>query len=307
MRRAVVAVVVAFATVVAAAPHKVMVLALDGDADPALRKKLDGEVQKLARSIDGKVQTGNTTFPETASAVGCDPAQAACVDSVLSMLSVDELVWGTATTSAGTTTVTIRRASKGKPAREVTTTLSEKDPPSAIEAGAQPVFQRPEGAGSASGSAPAGSAQAGSAQAGSDVASGSAAGSAASSTAGRGEGSALPPLPPANYHDRNVGIGLAIGGGLVLVIGVALWESEASLQSDIDGHPTRTIQDINDLKSLEDKANRYAWAGNVMVVVGAAVGAYGAYYLWRDHKNATIAPAPVEQGVGATLVLGGRW
>ena len=54
--------------------RKVKVMPIDGNADPALRAKLDATVQKLARSIDGKLEIGTTSFADAALAVGCDPS-----------------------------------------------------------------------------------------------------------------------------------------------------------------------------------------------------------------------------------------
>src|SRR5205823_4500389 len=143
MKRAIFVIVVALAAVVAAAPRKVLVLAIEGNAPAAQRAKLGALVVKLARSVDGKVQTGNTTFSETASAVGCDPSAPACVDSVLSTMAVDEVVWGEATIASGQTKIVIHRATKGAPPREITATIGEKDPADRAEAGIKPVFLPP--------------------------------------------------------------------------------------------------------------------------------------------------------------------
>ncbi len=83
-----------------AAPRKVLVLKLDGNADPAERERLQAEVARLAHEGDVVVTMGNTTLGETASAVGCDPATPACLETVRQTLGVDELVYGTATAGA---------------------------------------------------------------------------------------------------------------------------------------------------------------------------------------------------------------
>jgi len=316
--------IVAIGAIATAGPHKILVLPVDGDAEPAVRTKLGATLQKLARGLDGQVSVGNTTFAETAAAVGCDPSAPACADSVMAMLSVDEIVWGTATTEGGQTTLVVHRAAKGASPRDATATIATQDGPAKTEAAIQPVFAPPGAAattrpatGSNNSSEPAGSGSphaahpaTGSGQptgSGSEHATIGAAGG--SGEPGEPPGSAVPAGPPSDDHDRNLGLGLAIGGGLAVVVGLALWASEESLQADIDNHSTRTIQDIADLKSLEDRAGNYAFAGNVLVVAGLAVGGVGAYYLYRDHKrrSTVLAPAPVEHGAGATLVLRGRW
>ena len=57
-------------------PAKVLVLPLDGDADPGVRAKYSAAVQRMARSLGGKVTPGDVTFTDTATAIGCDPESA---------------------------------------------------------------------------------------------------------------------------------------------------------------------------------------------------------------------------------------
>jgi hypothetical protein len=109
-------------------------------------------------------------------------------------------------------------------------------------------------------------------------------------------------------RDKKLGIGLAIGGGAALLIGLALWASESSVQSQIDSAPTNTLADIQSLKSLEGTAEGYAWSGNVMVVIGLAAGGAATYYLWRDHQaHLTVTTMPADHGAGATFVMRGSW
>jgi hypothetical protein len=80
-----------------AAPRKVLVLKLDGNVDPAERVRLQAEIARLATERDVEVTSGNTTLAETASAVGCDPSQTSCLETVRQTLGVDEIAYGTAT------------------------------------------------------------------------------------------------------------------------------------------------------------------------------------------------------------------
>jgi hypothetical protein len=280
MKCLVLALTVAFASVAAAAPHKVLVLPIDGNADPGTRTQVNATIQKLARGIDGTVTVADTTFAETATAVGCDPGTTACADTVLAALGVDELVWGTAKTSRGQVAVVVKRASKGN-VREQTIAVDPKRPEDAAGS-LQPLF----GASSSRGSADRGA------------------------DAGVGGASAPEaPSPPWSTR-RKVGLGLTAAGGVAVVIGIALWLNESSLQNQINGTPTpMTRAQIDSLIDLEDRAGRYALWGNVMVVAGVVIGGAGAYYLWRDHSSSgtTVAPAPVDHGAGAAIVVGGRW
>ena len=62
-----------WSSIAGAGGRKVLVLPIEGDADPALRKQLTAELVALAKSEGGTVTTGYTTFSETAAAIGCDP------------------------------------------------------------------------------------------------------------------------------------------------------------------------------------------------------------------------------------------
>jgi hypothetical protein len=281
------ALVAAIAVTVGAGPRKVQVMPVDGNAEPALRGKLDKVVQKLAHSVNGKVLHGTTSFADAAMAVGCDPSTPACVDTVMTTLGADELVWGTATTENGQTTLVVKRATKGVPPTEQTTTLGAGDPPDKAEEGLKPLF--------------------GGVTTVPSVGSGS---SAVPPSEGSAAGTPLPPEPPKPWSsEKKLGIGFVAGGAAALVVGFALWAKESNLQTTIDASNPRSYADIVALKSTEDTANTYAWVGNALVIVGAAAGGIGAYYLWKDHKNGstTIAPVPADQGTGMTLVVKGHW
>jgi hypothetical protein len=259
-----------------AAPRKVLVLPLEGNADPAVRAQLASDVRELARAEAGQVTTGDATLAETAAAVGCDATKPACIDQVIATLGIDELVWGTATTTNGATQVTIQRATRGSAPRTATAVLAPGDTADKAKATVGPLFGKPaapsEGSGSSAPIADTGSA-----------------------------------APHEARRDRNVGIGFVAGGGAVFLLGVALWAQESNLQGQINTAPTRTPADIQALISLENRAGAFALGGDILVLLGLAGGAVGGYYLWRDHKRvrATIAPAPMDHG--AAVVVGGMW
>lgn len=288
-RAVVIAVVVAFGVLLAAhasaEPRKVFVMPVDGPVDPATRERLNAAVQKTAHASGGTVTNASTTYAETASMVGCDPAASGCSDTVLATLQADEIVWGTATVGPdGSVTLVTHRAAKGAATTDTTTKLAASAPDSGH--GAEP------GSGTASGSpSTAGTASDG-------------------STAGSTSGAAAAAPASVNWsRDKKLGVGLAIVGGAAVVIGFALWGSESSVQSQINAAPDNTLAQIQSLRSLESTASNYAWSGNVLVVVGLAAGGVGAYYLWKDHKAhvTTVAATPVAHGTGGALVIGGQW
>lgn len=279
MRTAIVALVTAIALVssVFAGPRKVLVLPLDGNAPAAQKSQLNDSVAKMAKTkIDGDVTIGDTTFAETAAAVGCDPASADCAETVRSTLAVDELVYGSAKTDGGQTTVTVYRAQQGSAPTSQISVIAETDSGDKAEPGIEPVFT----------GVPATAAAAGSVEA--------------------------RRRPSGNFFDtreRKLGVGFAAGGVVLIAIGLSYWSAEGDLQDQIDSHPTRTLADLQSLQELEDRAGDKAMWGNILVGVGLGLGAVGGYFLYKDHQNrsTTLTPAPVEAGTGMTLVLGGHW
>jgi hypothetical protein len=312
---AAVALGLAMATTAAAAPRKVLVLPVDGNADAATRSRLTTQIARLARGLDGEVGTAEATFADTALAVGCDPRAPRCSDEVIATLGVDELVWGTATRDGAQTRLVVRRAGKGGPAREVSTTVAAGEPSERIDARIAPVFAAaaaapppgPEAAIARPPSPPEPTVPPPAEAAPARVDSGSVAPS------GRvidpGQPGPLMPAGPADRRDRNVGIGLVAGGAVSLALGVALWASYASLQSQIDDHDTDSRADFDDLTALEDRAATYAIAGDVAVVVGLAAGGLGAYYLIRHRRHrrhrVAVAPTAFAHGAGLTLTIHG--
>jgi hypothetical protein len=283
MRLAIVIVITALVLVatVTAGNRKVLVLPVDGNAAAEQRTSINESIVNMAKSgIDGDVTAGDTTFNETAAAVGCTPDQPTCAETVMNTLSVDELVWGTAQSENGSTTVTVHRAAKGQPARQQMAVIDEKAGGDAAASALQPMFAREE------------------------------AGSGSDTGSGAGSGGRPHTKSFFDTRERKMGVGFAAGSIACLVIGFSQWSSEAGLQDQIDMHPKDTLGQLQDLHKLEDRAANKALIGNIFVVLGVAAGAVSGYYFWTDHKNraeAALTPAPTADGTGAQLVLRGRW
>jgi hypothetical protein len=285
--------------------RKVIVLPLEGNADAPLRGKLAQVVLKAVRANGGDVSSGNTTFAETAAAVGCDPTTPACGDTVITTLGVDEVVFGTASTANGQTTVTVTRIVKGQMRKDQTFVLAASDAPDKADAQVRALYGATTPPPTGSGSAVVDIGSAGSAAAGSDVTEGG---------SGSGSGSAEKTNPGAetsffDTRERKMGFGFAAGGAVAIVIGLALWSSESSLQDQINNTNPTTSADVAALRDKEDRASAYAWEGNILILLGLAAGGVGAYYLYTDHQNrsATATITPIDHGTGAALVVGGRW
>lgn len=269
-------VVLMFATTVAeAAPRRVLVLPLDGNAEPALRGKLNLAIQKVARKSSANVSVGDTTFSETAAAVGCDPASPECAETVRSTLGVDELVWGTATWTNGQTNLVVRRTVAKAPMRSATVLLGPQDSSEKADTSLAPLF-----GGEATATEP----------------------SEPAITAPVG-----PEAPPFDNRKRTTGIIITSAGGVVLLIGLALWSNKSSVQRDIDAAPTDDAADFERLEELESRAFKYAMTGNVMVLAGLGVAAYGGWMIYQDRTERRVAVTPQITPTTATVTVGGTW
>jgi hypothetical protein len=261
-----------------AGPRKVLVLPLGGDADPELRAKYSASVQRLARTLDGKVTPGDVTFTDTATAIGCDPRQPKCAEDVRATLGVDELIYGTVTRDGGGIVVTVRRVAKGKEGREVSTTLDASDVPERAEPEILPLFRDTPGEPKQE----------------PDVV-------PVPEEPKPDERPARPPL----RRDQVLGYAAIGGGATLLLISFALWSSASGLEGEIEDHPVTDHDDFQRLSELEGKASARAWTGNVLFVAGLAVGGLGGWMLYRDRqaRHAVVSPAPVPGG--AALMVGG--
>jgi len=324
VKRALLVVLVLVATATAGPRHRVIVLPIDGNADAATRTKLTQSVQKLARVIDGEIAPGNTTLAETAAAVGCDPEKPACIDQVRTTLGYDELVYGTATKKDADVTVVVHRATKGKEPRSVTATFGAKDPPERVEATLLPLFSSNASTGTTPPPPPPppvtddkdkdkdkppettdqGATQAQTATTPTTTA------QADTGTQVTGTQDLTTPPEGKDHLRRNLALTAAGGGALMVLIGLGLWSSASGLQDDIDNHPTDSVEDLQDLVALEDKAQKRAIYGDLIVVGGLALGGYGGWILWKDHKaqHMSVTPTPTDGGAAVTFTfVGGNW
>lgn len=264
-----------------AGKRKVLVLPLDGNAPAETRAKLSASFQKMARVLDGEVQSGNTSLDDTATAIGCDPTEPACLENVRTTLGVDELVYGTADEDGGTIVVVAKRYQKGKEPRALTVRQPASEPPNKIEPQLLPVFSNDPPP------------------------------PANNTTPPTTTEPIVPVTPDApegrSKRGRNIAIGVTVGGGVLVLLGLALWQQASDLQSDIDKAMPADQADIDDLKATEDKASNRAWAGNAFVVVGLGVAGYGAYRLWKWSKNSSVTVTPTPTEGGAAVFVGGRW
>src|SRR5437773_1279278 len=105
--------------VASAEPRHVLVLRADGTADAATKTKIDAQIVKLAKNLDGNVESGEITFSDAAAAVGCSGSEAQCRDDVLGTMGVDEVVSvNVAAMASGDLRVQVHRIAKNTPIKD---------------------------------------------------------------------------------------------------------------------------------------------------------------------------------------------
>lgn len=275
------------AVIASAAPRKVLVLPLDGNAPAAQRSKLNASVVKMAKkNLAGDVTVGDTTFAETAAAVGCDPQSAECAQTVLTTLSVDEIVYGAATKDGKSIKVVVKRVQKGSEPQVAETSIAATDSADKAEPGIEAAFSEAKPAEPPPPVEP-------------------------------------PPAvePPKerprptkgiaffDTKERIMGVAFGAGGVIAIAVGISFWVGKSEIQGQIDDHPTNTLADFQQLEDLEDQAGEKALLGNVFVGLGIVLGGASAYMFYRDSKNreAAVSAQPTEAGTGAVITYGGRW
>jgi len=297
----------------AAAEKRIQILQADGRADAKVRAKIDAGLLVLAKATGDQIVPGDITFGDAAAAVGCKPDEVACKDEVLGMLSVDEIVITTVTPKPGGFEIAVRRVGKGGASRDTTSFVAADrldkletiaplfstgappppatTPPPTTSAIATTSPYPPEATPAAPATAPPPAAVA--VPQPSPI---------ATPSAGR--------VPDDRTHDRRglQTIGMA-GGGAMLLVGLVLWGSAASVQRDIDAAPVGTKAQLVALQDLERKGDRYAGLGNVFAVGGLVLGGVSTYYFVKGNRrrasSARLVPTAWDRGGGLAFAIGG--
>lgn len=288
------------ATTQTAFADKVLIMKAEGRADEKTRTRVDATIAKLAATGTDATSPGEITYTEAAAMVGCTPEQSTCRDEVIGMLAVDEIVIVTVTPKPGGFDVQVRRAGKAGASREAST-LAAPDHLDRLDAiaplfGAQPLP-----------------------------------GSPTDPTISTGDPEPLPEVPPTptdpimnvpvqppfvdrgaeNPHpNRRLHIAGMVTGGVVLTLGLLSWASAAGVADEIAEHPLNTIDDINEVKDLEQQGDDAASFGNLCFVAGLAVGGVSTYFYLRGRSRSqravpTTAIAPIITPDSIGLSFGG--
>lgn len=278
-----------------AAAGELLVLPVEGAPPPGL-EGLDAELtEALARGAaltSVKVDRATSSLSDAAMLVGCDPAEAACLDAVAETLDVEFLLSSTvAPADGGGARVTVTAVRRGQPPqrRSFDILADQRDlGVAALETAVPELLGVPVG-GPTTTDAPVDA--------------------PALAPADGGELAAAAPRPRPRMPRGPM---LVAASGVVLVAsGLAMWAVASGTQADVDDAPTATVDDLERLAGLESDGRAQATAGNVLVVVGAAALAGGAAWLYWDLRTRgderPLAVAPLWTGSATGLALGGTW
>jgi hypothetical protein len=298
------------ARLAAADGHHVLVLRAEGTADAGTRSKIDVQVLKLAKNVEGNVEAGDISYSDATTAAGCaNPNDASCRDEVLVTMGADELVVTTVNTAPGGVKVDVKRIAKGNAPREATTTIAAGQPPDTkmnseigpmfgLAAPPPPVVEAPKPAPpTPAADKPAPPAPTRTAQVDNGV-----------TAAPNGQ---VPPPSEGEPGNRRLELtGMGVGASMVL-LGAVFWAGASSTQSDINAAPIpKSPKDFQNLMDLESRGDTYATLGNVMFIGGVAIAAVSTFFFIRDRRarraqTARLAPAVFDHGAGLTLSFGG--
>jgi hypothetical protein len=300
-----------------AEPHKLLVLQSEGRADAAIRAKIDAAILKLALAAEPQAVAGELSFSDAATAVGCKPETPLCKDEVLGMLSVDEIVTTTIAPKPGGLEVTVHRFAKGGVARDATMLLPTGASPDNLD-GIAPLFggtaAAPIGPPGPTGPALATTEHPSTEHPASEPPRIPAPTSITQEPAPppvatpAADASGQPQDQPSTRRHRLELAGM-VGGATMVSLGLLSWAAASGVQNDIDHAPTKTKQDLLNLKDLESKGDGYAGLGNLLVITGLAAGGVGAAFYIKDRYTgsgasvARLVPTVFDHGHGAGLVL----
>ncbi len=112
---------------------------------------------------------------------------------------------------------------------------------------------------------------------------------------------------------RGYSWGVAGGGLAIATAGIVFLGIADGKQSDVDGHPTDTVEDLEALADLEDEGKRYNRLGNALLVVGGIATAVGLVLVIKQGRDApeqrqpgvSITPVPLRGGAGVVVTYDG--
>lgn len=269
--------------------------------------KVRGAVSAALESSGHTVTPGDTSYDDAAVLIGCDPKSDACAEEVLSTLSIDEAVFGSSTRGGE---ITVSRIERGKPRRQAKVKLEQGQSLSAaVTPAVRQLYDEPKAKPAPIVDPPPPPPE--SEPAVEKIAKRPAPGRSAreAELAAESGGAARP------Y--RTWAIVSWSGAGAAALTGLLFWVNASDLQDDIDRAPTSSMDDLNKLRDLEDRAESSSDWGNAMMVVGAGLAGVGTYLWVKDRRQQrsgssqraalrpSITPSLFPGGAGLVLTFGG--
>ncbi len=279
------AIIFAALALLAGAAHasRVMVMTFSGPQGA----KVQSSVSASLIGAGYEVTPGDTSFEDAAAILGCDANSEACIEQILTTLSVDELVYGS---SAKNGDVVIVRAARGKPRRQTRTRVASGQ---SMDAALVPAMRELYGETSpppppAPPPPPPDEIE----------------------VATRTNPSSLERGDIIEYPHRKWAIVTWSAAGAAAVTGLFFWVRASSLQDDIDSAPDETGDEIDALTELESRAETASTMGNLMMVAAAGLAGAGTYLWMKDHRvrkasRPSIQPTLFPGGAGILVTIGG--
>ncbi|HEY0192115.1 MAG TPA: hypothetical protein VGC42_13435, partial [Kofleriaceae bacterium] len=106
--------------------------------------------------------------------------------------------------------------------------------------------------------------------------------------------------------ERDVGIGLATGGGVALAAGIYFAVQASNAASDVTDAETKGKGNGKDVGALDDRGHSDASKARILAIGGGLgiVGGIVMYMIGRHDEPAPVALGPVTRGHGATVHMG---
>ncbi|MCW5805213.1 MAG: hypothetical protein KIT31_22770 [Deltaproteobacteria bacterium] len=303
---------------------KLLVTRADSTADYETRKRVEAAVIGLARAVDRGVGITEVTFGDLALASGCTGNFAACKDTIADSLSVDEIVQITIVpTGRDAVTVVVRRGGKNVPAREASGRIPTATVEEAMTAQIGPLFgtRKLDAAPAKAPPPPPPPVPASLRPApppavetrpvATEPVAVEPAATAVAVAGGEGEPVAAPPAGDERVDGGRRGnrayLAGAIGGGVLVLGGLLLWQHARDLEKEIAEAPRTTSADLARIVDLEARGDRAALLGNLAVLGGAAVAGVCTYlYVRSGRRHGAVAmPLVVDGGGGIAVRWGG--
>jgi hypothetical protein len=272
---------------------RVLVLPFDGKGPPA-PARVSQVIVRVAGERGARVSMAETGLAETSLLVGCDPAEAACLDAMASALNVDHLVFGTVQRRGKGALVELTVTARQRTPARVTVELPDvrTDPRSEERVAAEvarilAAFEL-EARSAAAEPAPV-----------------------PAEPTPPTPVDAAPPRAEARGGVRLWTWSLIAGGAAMAAGGGALWGTALAERGDLADAPTNTAAELEDLHDREGSVELKLRVGGGLAIAGAAVAVTGVVLALRQRggpaETSAIGVSAVPLPGGGAVGLAGQF